>query len=76
MWGIFWGICWKSILTWLVGVFAFIIWGIFQEIVIGDIDYEDSLVCNLIKLWVIIGIIACIVAFVSLIVLMLITIWN
>lgn len=76
MWGIFWSICWKSILTWFVGIFAFIICGIFQEIVTGDIDYEDSLVCNLIKLWVIIGIIACIVAFVSLIILMLITIWN
>ena len=75
MWGIFWGICWKSVLTWLVGVFALTISG-FVQALLTDIDYEDSIIYALMILWVIIGIIACVVAFVSLITLMIISIWT
>lgn len=75
MWGIFWSICWKSLLTWLVGIFALDVCG-FVQTVLSDVDYEETTIYGFTVLWVIIGIIACILAFVSLITLIIISIWN
>lgn len=71
MWGIFWGICWKSIVTWfLIFVALLIIYGIF-----GNED-EDSLSYALLQLWGIIGEIACLITFLNAIVLIIISIWS
>ena len=75
MWGIFWGICWKSILTWLVVLLTLFIGRILEKVVINDRHYEVFVIENLIRFWVIIGIIACFVAFLALITLIIISIW-
>ena len=75
MWGIFWSVCWKSVLTWFVIAFALTVWAFVQQITTGEVD-EETLVSNLMTLWSIIGVISCIVSFISLIVLVIISIWN
>ena len=75
MWGIFWGICWKSILTWLVVLLTLFIGRILEKVVINDRHYEVFVIENLIRFWVITGIIACFVAFLALITLIIISIW-
>ena len=71
MWGIFWGICWKSALTWfLVFLALLIIHGPF-----GNTD-EDSFSSVLLELWATIGDIACLIMCLSAIVLIIISIWS
>jgi len=71
MWGIFWGICWKSIFTWLLGCLAFlVIYGLF-----GNKD-EDSFSYALLQLWGAIGEITGLLIFLSAIVLIIVSIWS
>ena len=71
MWGIFWGICWKSALSWFLVKLALFV----TYILFGNED-EDTLSYALLQLWDLIGAIAVLISFFSAIVLIIISIWN
>lgn len=75
MWGIFWTICWKSVVTWLVIKIAL---GILRVVFAAcGLEYDqDSTIGFINDIWCGIGVFACVIAFIIFIVMTLITLWN